>query len=273
MKSHFNRSSLAVCFAKGIGSAIAGCLFFSLAQAQPAAITDSTYFGAITSAADGPGVVGIRNLDTGTNLSYSRPGLGQGSERLFDVVFTQEGTSYAGICGGSPGPSCNPFIPFFDSETSARTASAAIGSFFNAASGPISVVDVGWASVPESGVASIYVAFGPVVLSGFSGRDTLVSAVVLDWSPNSTSWNVASDPLVVPWRAIGDQSTNHCTLGFGLCTLPPATSWAFFAPAGAWAEEIGVVGAIPEPSTYALLLTGLFLLSFAARRKKLAEQT
>ena len=70
------------------GLALAGMAI--TAQAAAVSVTDPDFFGPIISAADGPGVVGILNLETDTSLSFSRPSLGSGSGVLFDVVFTQK---------------------------------------------------------------------------------------------------------------------------------------------------------------------------------------
>jgi len=74
--------------------------------------------------------------------------------------------------------------------------------------------------------------------------------------------------------AVGSQWQTFALTGYtGLVSLTfqDSQSGSFLVAPGFGVDNIQLVAAIPEPETYAMLLAGLGLLGFAARRRKLKE--
>jgi hypothetical protein len=133
--------------------------------------------------------------------------------------------------------SCNPFVPYFDSEAVARTAADALTGFLNNPAGPFDASSAGWANLSDTDTAPIYIAYSPVTWSSSNPDETVIPVVELAWSPEGGMWVAQPNTISVKYASVGDRPDNGCTQGEGRCLLPPHTTWAFFAPEGEWEPE------------------------------------
>ena len=72
---------------------------------------------------------------------------------------------------------------------------------------------------------------------------------------------------------IAPTASSHQTLGFVADSLVTTLKFENACPTSAWfnyphLDNVSVMAAVPEPETYALMLTGLVIMGWDERRKK-----
>ena len=89
------------------------------------------------------------------------------------------------------------------------------------------------------------------------------------FSFNQTStWTIANVNLTDFTGTSATTSSNKPTPIYGVISVSPYTLTGFGSTPSNWVALAPVVSAVPEPETYAMLLAGLGLVGFTARRRK-----
>ena len=96
-------------------------------------------------------------------------------------------------------------------------------------------------------------------------RDRLANPVD---NPNLDALNPTLRPDALSWLKI--RSANNIGTGLGINPTLPGLSTAANITTGVTTQSLNVLAAVPEPETYAMMLAGLGLIGFSARRRRSA---
>lgn len=90
--------------------------------------------------------------------------------------------------------------------------------------------------------------------------------------PRNLIWGMYDDgngnPYAYAWSFSGNSSWNYCTSNCTNADYVQNFGSSGAVDMGIWAYRTEIVAAVPEPETYAMLLAGLGLVGFAARRRQ-----
>ncbi|HPH06945.1 MAG TPA: PEPxxWA-CTERM sorting domain-containing protein [Methylotenera sp.] len=106
---------------------------------------------------------------------------------------------------------------------------------------------------------------GSLGYNGFSVAALLANPVD---NPNLDALNPTLRPDALSWLKI--RSANNIGTGLGINPTLPGLSTAANITTGVTTQSLNVLAAVPEPETYAMMLAGLGLIGFSARRRRSA---
>ena len=221
-------------------------------------------------------------IDSSINLR-AQSGINNVPGSVFDTAFVSQGATVNTLNAAVSANATDPLYPgqFVNSHV------AVTATWANAASGNVTFDNVGFTTNAFSGGATPSLgtdwrytftadATGQFTMNWniFDAGSTSTFGLVgfwFTWSETplqqlnfATSGTLTRD--IVAGHTYFANLENQASIGGGVDTRTASMNGVFD-----WSMDTGSVAAIPEPETYAMLLAGLGLLGFAARRWKIKE--